>query len=80
MATTRDDLYDGSVFRPSKPVHLEAGRRYTIIVTTPVEDSDVANDPAFNISSLAGDTGISDPAIEHEQYLYGKPEVRMHEE
>lgn len=80
MAKTMEVLYDGSVFRPSKPVHLEAGRIYKIIVTSPVEDPDVENDPAFDISSLAVDTGISDLAIEHDHYLYGKPKVKRHEE
>jgi len=34
---------------------------------------DVENDPAFDISSLAIDTGITDLATEHDHYLYGVP-------
>ena len=41
--------------------------------TTIDEIVDVENDPVFDISSLAVDTGIPDLATEHDHYLYGVP-------
>jgi hypothetical protein len=80
MAKTMEVLCDGSVFRPSKHFSFGSGKKYTITVTPSVEALDVENDPAFDISSLAVATGISDLAAEHDHYLYGKSEMRMDEE
>jgi len=71
MVKTMKVVFDGSVFRPSGPVHLEAGKKYTIVVKSLPEDPDVENDPAFDISSLAVTTDIQDLSTEHDHYLYG---------
>jgi predicted DNA-binding antitoxin AbrB/MazE fold protein len=79
MIKTLKVVFDGSVFRPSGPVHLEAGKKYTITVKSLPEDPDVEQDPAFDISSLAVATGIPDLATEHDHYLYGLPKWGVHE-
>lgn len=76
MAKTMKVIFDGSVFRPSGPVHLEAGKKYTITVKPLPEDPDVEKDPAFDISSLAVTTDIQDLSTEHDHYLYGLPKRR----
>lgn len=76
MTKTMKVVFDGSVFRPSGPVHLEAGKQYTITVKPLLEDPDAERDPAFDISSLAVTTGITDLAKEHDHYLYGHPKRR----
>ena len=77
MTKTLKVLFDGSVFRPSGPVDLEAGKNYTITVKLSPEDPD--KDPAFDIASLAVDTHIPDLAEEHDHYLYGSPKRAVHE-
>jgi predicted DNA-binding antitoxin AbrB/MazE fold protein len=77
MTKTLKVLFDGSVFRPSGPVDLEAGKNYTITVQLAPEDPD--KDPAFDIASLAVDTHIPDLAEEHDHYLYGSPKRAVHE-
>lgn len=72
-------LFDGAVFRPTGPVDLEAGKKYTITVKLSPEDPDVDKDPAFDIASLAVDTHIPDLAAEHDHYLYGTPKRDTHE-
>lgn len=79
MIKTMKVVFDGSVFRPSGPVHLEAGKKYTITVKSLPEDPDVEQDPAFDISSLAVATDIPDLATEHDHYLYGLPKRGVHE-
>ena len=76
MTKTMKVVFDGSVFRPSGPVHLETGKKYTITVKSLPEDPDVEQDPAFDISSLAVTTDIPDLATEHDHYLYGQPKRR----
>lgn len=71
MTKTMKVIFDGSVFRPSGPVHLEAGKKYAITVVSLPEDPNVEKDPAFDISSLAVTTDIPDLATEHDHYLYG---------
>jgi predicted DNA-binding antitoxin AbrB/MazE fold protein len=79
MIKTMKVVFDGSVFRPSETVHLEAGKKYTITVKSLPEDPDVEQDPAFDISALAVATGIPDLATEHDHYLYGLPKRGVHE-
>ncbi|MEI6306775.1 MAG: hypothetical protein WCP33_08135 [Deltaproteobacteria bacterium] len=45
-------VFDGSVFRPSGPVHLEAGKKYTITVKPLPEDPDV--EYVYNIMHSPG--------------------------
>lgn len=68
-------LFDGSVFRPSGPIDLEA--RNTPSQYLSPEEPD--KDPAFEIASLAVDTHIPDLAAEHDHYLYGSPKRVAHE-
>jgi predicted DNA-binding antitoxin AbrB/MazE fold protein len=79
MTKTLEVVYDGSVFRPSGPVNLEAGKKYTISVSPPDKDNDVEQDPAFDIASLAVATNIPDLSAEHDHYLYGLPKRGVHE-
>ena len=68
-------VFDGKVLHPKGPVDLEINRHYllTIEPMEKVNEIDNAeNDPAFNLSSLAVETGIPDLATEHDHYLYGK--------
>ena len=76
MTKIMEVVFDGSVFRPSGPVHLEAGKKYTIMLKSIPEDSDVEQDSAFDISSLAVTTDIQDLSTEHDHYLYGLPKRR----
>jgi hypothetical protein len=73
MTKTMKVIFDGTVFRPSGPVRLKAGKKYAITVVSLPEDPDVEKDPAFDISSLAVTTNIEDLAKEHDHYLYGLP-------
>ena len=72
MAATIDVVFDGSVLRPIDEIKLIPGKKYTIIIES---EGDYENnselDPAFNIASLAVDTGIPDLASEHDHYLNG---------
>ncbi|MFA5160175.1 MAG: antitoxin family protein [Candidatus Omnitrophota bacterium] len=79
MTKTLKAVFDGSVFRPSGPVDLEAGKKYSITVKSFPEDPDVDQDPAFDIASLAVDTNIPDLSAEHDHYLYGSPKRGVHE-
>ena len=72
MATIMHVVFDGSVLRPIDEIKLIPGKRYTIIIDS---EGDLREnpelDPAFNIASLAVDTGIPSLASEHDHYLYG---------
>ena len=72
MATTMDVVFDGSVLRPIDGIKLIPGKKYTIIIDSDKDyEKNPELDPAFNIVSLAVDTGIPDLAHEHDHYLYG---------
>ena len=47
---------------------MEVGKRYVLTVESKQEIPDVEKDPAFDISSLAVKTNISDLAAEHDHY------------
>ncbi len=66
-------VFDGEVLKPVKPVDLKVGRRYVLTVELKQEATDVEKDPAFDLSSLAVKTNISDLSTEHDHYLYGMP-------
>ncbi len=66
-------VFDGKVLKPVKPVDLKVGKRYVLTVESKQEVIDVEKDPAFNLSSLAVKTNISDLSTEHDHYLYGMP-------
>ena len=80
MTKTLKVLFDGTVFRPSGPVDLEAGKKYTITIQLTPENSDATADPAYDIASLAVDTHVSDLAAEHDHHLYGTPKRDTHRE
>ena len=65
-------VFDGDVLRPIDEIELIPGKKYTVIIES-VDDGEInpERDPAYNIASLAVDTGISDLACEHDHYLYG---------
>lgn len=73
-------IFDGSVFRPSGPVDLEAGKKYTITVRAVNDYHEVEKDPAYDIAALAVTTHISDLSTEHDHYLYGLQKKRVHEQ
>jgi len=66
-------VFDGKVLKPVKPVDLKVGKHYVLTVESKQEVTDVEKDPAFNLSSLAVKTNISDLSTEHDHYLYGMP-------
>lgn len=66
-------VFDGEVLRPEETVGLEVGERYILMVESKQKISDIENDPAFDLSSLAAETNILDLATEHDHYLYGTP-------
>ena len=66
-------VFDGKVLKPVKPVDLKVDTRYVLTVESKQEVIDVEKDPAFNLSSLAVKTNISDLSTEHDHYLYGLP-------
>lgn len=76
MTTKVQATFDGNVFCPIKPLALDQDHVYLLVIT-PVEETEdeenVEDDPAFDLASLAVDTGISDFAAEHDHYLYGTP-------
>lgn len=73
MVKTLHAIFDGKVLCPEKPVDLEINRHYMLTIESIKEIDMAQNDPAFNLSSLAIKTGISDLATEHDHYLYGIP-------
>ncbi len=79
MTKTVNVVFDGSVFRPSGPVNLKAGKKYTITVSPFPEEADAEQDPAFDITSLAVTTNIPDLSSEHDHYLHGLPKRGSHE-
>ena len=67
-------VFDGKVLRPEESVDLEMGTRYVLSIESKQEiNDDIEKDPAFDLSSLAVKTNISDLATEHDHYLYGIP-------
>ena len=66
-------VFDGKVLKPVKPVDLKVGKHYVLTVESKQEVTDVEKDPAFNLSSLAVKTNISDLSTEHDHHLYGMP-------
>jgi len=70
MTTTIRAVYEGGTLRLKEPLHLKFGQEIWLTIDDFI---DVENDPAFDISSLAIDTGIADLATEHDHYLYGVP-------
>jgi len=73
MTRTVHAIFDGKVFHPEGVVDLKINKRYRLkieSITAKDEIDDVELDPAYNISSLAVDTGIPDLASNHDHYLY----------
>ena len=63
-------VYDGNIFRLKHPLNLKRGQEVELTVK---EVDTVEDDPSYDISSLAVETGISNLAEEHDHYLYGTP-------
>lgn len=72
MGTTVRAIYKDGVFVPTQrpKLKLKEGQAVDLFIK---ELPDVENDPAFDIASLAVETGIPDLATEHDHYLYGAP-------
>ena len=71
-------VFDGKVLKPEGTVDLEEGKRYVLTIESKQKITDVEKDPAFDLSSLAVKTNISDLATEHDHYLYGIPRRRAY--
>lgn len=76
MTTQIRAVFNGSVFCPEEPVHLELNQHYVLRIM-PIREEDASEsteqDPAYDLASLAMNTGISDLAEQHDRYLYGLP-------
>lgn len=76
MAAKFHAIFDGKALCPEGPVDLRANERYVVTVQ-PVDEAltsdSVEDDPAFDLSSLAIETGLPNLAAEHDHYLYGRP-------
>ena len=70
---TLNAIFDGEVLKPEGSVDLEVGKRYVLTIESKQKITEVEKDPAFDLSSLAVKTNISDLATEHDHYLYGIP-------
>ncbi|PIU57187.1 MAG: hypothetical protein COS88_01890 [Chloroflexi bacterium CG07_land_8_20_14_0_80_51_10] len=70
MTTVVRAIYEERGFRLKKPLDLKLGQEVELIVR---EVRDIESDPAFDLASLAVETGVSDLATEHDHYLYGLP-------
>jgi hypothetical protein len=71
-------VFDGKVFNPEEPVELEINAHYVLNIEPVkkenlIENDNVKSDTAFDLASLAVETGIADLATEHDHYLYGTP-------
>ncbi len=77
ITKTLHAIYDGEAFRPEESVDLEVGKRYFLIVESKQEINEIEDDPAFDLSSLAVQTNISDLSTEHDHYLYRIPKRRL---
>lgn len=72
METAIRAIYRNGVFAPTprQKVKLKDGQAVELLIKKLPE---VDDDPAFDIASLAVETGIPDLAKEHDHYLYGTP-------
>ena len=77
MTKTLYAIFDGKALIPEESVDLEVGKRYILTVGPKQKISDIEHDPAFDLSSLAVKTNISDLATEHDHYLYGIPKREL---
>lgn len=68
MSKRVEAIYENGVFRPLTHVGLVNGERVEIAVTTVGRI-----DPAFNLTEIAEETGLSDLATNIDHYLYGLP-------
>lgn len=69
-------VFDGKVLKPEESAGLEVGKRYVLTIEPKQKIADVKGGPAFDLSSLAVKTTISDLATEHDHYLYGTSKRR----
>ncbi len=82
MTTKIRAVFDGKVLCPEEPVDLKVNGRYLIKIEPLKKNKNrkkVDNDPAYDLSSLAVKTGITDLASEHDHYLYGSPKKKTNE-
>jgi predicted DNA-binding antitoxin AbrB/MazE fold protein len=70
MTASVEAIYENGVFRPLNELGLREGARVKIAVL--LTDSETS-DPAYNLSELAEETGITDLATNIDHYLYGLP-------
>lgn len=66
-------IFDGKVFRPEGPVHLQANTRCVVTVQSPAGDNPSA-DAWELLGQMAGSVEApADWSSEHNHYLYGTP-------
>jgi len=83
MIKTVHAIFDGKVFHPEEAVDLKINKRYRLKIEpikTRIQPDDVESDLAYNIASLAVNTGIPDLASNHDHYLYGLPKKEKNNE
>lgn len=68
MSERVEAIYENGVFRPLTQVGVGEGERVEIAVITIRK-----KDPAFNLTEIAAETGISNLAANIDHYLYGLP-------
>ncbi|RJP18901.1 MAG: hypothetical protein C4527_28220 [Candidatus Omnitrophota bacterium] len=77
MIKTVHAIFDGKVFYPNEPVELEINGLYVLNIEPVKKMKSIQtgkngeSDTAFDLSSLAVKTDITDFASEHDHYLYG---------
>jgi predicted DNA-binding antitoxin AbrB/MazE fold protein len=73
MNESVEAIFENGVFRPLSPVDLPEGEHVHLKI---VPSQQGAQDPAYRLSDLAEETGISDLATNIDHYLYGLPKQK----
>jgi predicted DNA-binding antitoxin AbrB/MazE fold protein len=63
-------VFENGVFRPLGEITLPEGEHVFITIST---TNGGISDPAYNLASIAEETGIDDLAVNIDHYLYGLP-------
>jgi len=67
-------VFDGKVLKPEKPVDLEVGIRYVLIVERTAETKPMREEssyPLTQILEIAMDMGVDDLSTRHDWYAHG---------
>lgn len=70
MSETLEAVYENGVFRPLGEITLPEGEHVFITIST---TNGGISDPAYDLASIAEETGINDLAVNIDHYLYGLP-------